>query len=85
MHVTRMVKNSNGWMILIKSPRGERRVGKPRCRWKYNIKINFKEKEDIVGWIHLAFIGASGFMCEDCIGFSSLQIRERPCLAEELL
>jgi len=50
-----MVKNSNGWMILIKSPKGERRLGKPRRRWEHNIKINFKEKQDVVGWIHLAF------------------------------
>jgi hypothetical protein len=43
------VKNSNGWMILTVSPKGERRLGKPRRRWENNIKINFKEKQDVVG------------------------------------
>ena len=68
-------------MILMKSPKGERRVGKPRHRWEHNIKKKIKEKEDVVGWNNPAFIRAS----EDCNGFSSMQIRGSPCLAEELL
>jgi hypothetical protein len=51
-----MMKNSKGWMILIKSPKGERQLGKPRRRWEHNIKINFKEKRDVVGWNPLVFL-----------------------------
>jgi hypothetical protein len=60
-HVTRMGKNSNVWMMLIKPPKGKRRLGKPRSKWEHNIKINLKEKQDVVSWIHLAvFIGPNG-------------------------
>jgi hypothetical protein len=34
---------------------GKRSLGRPRCRWDDNIRMNFKEVgEDIVDWIHLA-------------------------------
>jgi hypothetical protein len=37
-----------------------------------------KKKQDVVGWILLAFYRANGCMCEDCDGLSTLQIRGSP-------
>jgi hypothetical protein len=32
--------------ILVRNPKGKRPLGRPRCRWKDNIKSNLKE----IGW-----------------------------------
>jgi hypothetical protein len=51
----------NACRILVRKPEGERPLGKPRCRWVGNIKINLRE----IGfggmdWIEWLKIGTSG-------------------------
>jgi hypothetical protein len=36
----------NAYRILIGKPEGKRPLGRPRCRWVDNIKIDFRE----IGW-----------------------------------
>jgi hypothetical protein len=45
----------NAYNILGRNPEGKRPLGRLRCRWEDNIKIDVKETgwED-VDWIHLA-------------------------------
>jgi hypothetical protein len=33
------------YRILVRTPEGERPLGKPRCRWEDNIKIDLEEVE----------------------------------------
>jgi hypothetical protein len=35
----------NVYKILVGKPEGKRLLGRPRCRWKYNIKIRVTEIE----------------------------------------
>jgi hypothetical protein len=44
----------NAYNILVGKPEEKRPLGRPRCRWENNIKIDIKEVlwED-VDWIHL--------------------------------
>jgi hypothetical protein len=54
-HVTRMGENRNSYRILVGKPEGNRPLGRPRRRWKDNIKTDLRE----IGWggmdwIHLA-------------------------------
>jgi transposase len=45
--------STNG--ILAGKPEGKRSLGKPRCRWVDNIKIDFREiGRGCMGWIDLA-------------------------------
>jgi hypothetical protein len=42
-------------------PEGKRPVGRPRCRWVYNIKMDLREIGwDGVDWIDMGQIGTSG-------------------------
>jgi hypothetical protein len=34
------------YRILVKKPEGKRALGKPKCRWVDNIKMDFRE----IGW-----------------------------------
>jgi hypothetical protein len=45
-HATRMGKKRNAYRILVGKPEGKRPLGRPRCRWVYNIKIDLSE----IGW-----------------------------------
>jgi hypothetical protein len=45
-HVTRMGEKRNACRILVGKPEGKRRVGRPRRRWAYNIKMDLGE----IGW-----------------------------------
>jgi hypothetical protein len=33
------------YKVLVKKPEGKRQLGRPRCRWENNIKINLQEVE----------------------------------------
>jgi hypothetical protein len=35
----------NGCMLLVGEPEGKRPLGKPRCRWLDNIKLDLGERE----------------------------------------
>jgi hypothetical protein len=43
------------WIGSVETPEGNRPLGKPRCRWEDNIKIDLKETGSAsIDWIHLA-------------------------------
>jgi hypothetical protein len=43
------------YRLLVGRPEGKRPLGRPRCRWKYNIKIDLREIGiDGENWIQLA-------------------------------
>jgi hypothetical protein len=43
------------YKILIRKPEGKRPLGKPRCRWEDNIKMNLRDTGfGIVDWIYMA-------------------------------
>jgi hypothetical protein len=46
----------NAYRLLVRKPRGKRRIGRPRCRWMDNIKIDLGKIVwgGGVDWIRLA-------------------------------
>jgi hypothetical protein len=54
-HVARMEEKRNAYRLLVGSPEGKRPLGRPRCRWVGNIKMDLVEIRWVgVGWICLA-------------------------------
>jgi hypothetical protein len=54
-HVARMGENRNACRILMGKPEGKRSLGRPRCRWVDNIKMDLREIGlDGVDWIDMA-------------------------------
>jgi hypothetical protein len=54
-HVARMVETRNGHNILVGKREGKRPLGRPRCRWEDNIRMDLTEmRAEVVEWIHLA-------------------------------
>ena len=54
-HVARMEQCRNAYKVLVGKPEGKRPLGKPRCRWKDNIKMDLREMCYNLGdWIALA-------------------------------
>jgi hypothetical protein len=45
-HVARMGEKRNAYKILVGKPEGKRPLGRPRCWWVDNIKMNLRE----IGW-----------------------------------
>jgi hypothetical protein len=44
-----------GYRILVVKPEGKRPLGRPRCRWLNNIKIDLRDiRWDGIDWIDLA-------------------------------
>jgi hypothetical protein len=41
-HVARMREKRNANSILVRKPEGKRPVGRPRCRWEDNIKMDLR-------------------------------------------
>jgi hypothetical protein len=41
------------YMLLVVKPEGKRPLGRPRCRWVDNIKMDLRE----IGWGNLDWIG----------------------------
>jgi hypothetical protein len=50
-HVARMGDKRNAYRILVGKPEGRRPLGRPRCRWADNIKMDLKR--DRMGWCGL--------------------------------
>jgi hypothetical protein len=45
----------NVYKILVGKPEGKRPLGRPRCRWEHNIKMDLKVKAyGCFNWIHVA-------------------------------
>ena len=42
-HVTRMEQSRNAYRVLVGKPEGKRPLGRPRRRWKDNIKMDLRE------------------------------------------
>jgi hypothetical protein len=42
-HVARMGQNMNAYRTLVGKPEGKRPLGRPRCRWMDNIKMELRE------------------------------------------
>jgi hypothetical protein len=54
-HVVLMGEVRGAYNILVGRPEGRRPLGRPRCRWEDNIKIDLREIGfGDVDWIHLA-------------------------------
>jgi hypothetical protein len=48
-HVARMRANRNAYRILAGKPEGKRLLGRPRCRWVDNVKMDLGEMR----WVHM--------------------------------
>jgi hypothetical protein len=54
-HVARMGEMRGAYNILVGRPEGRRPLGRPRCRWEDNIRMDLGEIGfGDVDWIHLA-------------------------------
>jgi hypothetical protein len=53
-HVARMGEGTGVHRVLVGRPKGRRPLGRPRCRWKDNIKVDLREIEvNGSNWIRL--------------------------------
>jgi hypothetical protein len=53
-HVARMGEKRGAYRILVGRPEGRRPLGRPRCRWEDNIKMDFQDVGGTMDWIELA-------------------------------
>jgi hypothetical protein len=54
-HVARMVEGRGVYRVLVGRPESKRPLGRPRCRWEDNIKMDLREIAiSGVNWIQLA-------------------------------
>jgi hypothetical protein len=54
-HVARMGEGRGVYRVLVRRPEGKRALGRPRRRWRDNIKIDLREIGiDGANWIRLA-------------------------------
>jgi hypothetical protein len=52
-HIERMRETTNAYRLLVGKPKGKRTLGRPRCRWVDNIRMDLGE----VGWGDVDWIG----------------------------
>jgi hypothetical protein len=52
-HVARMGERRNAYRILVGKPEGKMTLGRPKCRWVDNIKMDLLE----IGWGSVDWIG----------------------------
>ena len=43
VHVAHMEQSRSAYRVLVGKPEGKRPLGRPRCRWEDNIKVNLRE------------------------------------------
>jgi hypothetical protein len=54
-HIVRRVEKRNSYRILVGEPEGESPLGRPKCKWLDNIKMDLREREWVgMDWIDLA-------------------------------
>jgi hypothetical protein len=59
--IAQMGEKRNAYRILMGKPEKKRLLGRPRCRWVDNIKIDLREIGwDVIDWINVAQVGTSG-------------------------
>jgi hypothetical protein len=54
-HVARMGEKVNAYRLLVGKPEGKKPLGRPRCRWVDNIRMDLGE----VGWGDVDWIGVA--------------------------
>jgi hypothetical protein len=52
-HVVQMEEKRNVYMLLVRNSEGKRPLGRPRCRWVNNIKMDLL----VIGWDGVDWIG----------------------------
>jgi len=55
-HVARMGERRGAYRVLVGKPVGKRPLGRPRCRWEDNIKMDLQE-EGMGEWTGLIWLG----------------------------
>jgi hypothetical protein len=45
-----MREKRNVYRILVGKPEGKKPLGRPRCRWVDNVKMDLREREDGMVW-----------------------------------
>ena len=59
-HVAHMVERRGVYRVLVEKPEGKRLLGRPRRRWKDNIKMDYQEVEcGGMDWIELASVAGT--------------------------
>jgi hypothetical protein len=58
-HVARIGEKTGVYRVLVGKPGGKRPLGRPRCRWQDNIKIDLWKMGGGRDWIDLAEITGS--------------------------
>jgi len=54
-HGARMGETRSAYSIFVGNPKGERAVGRPRCKWEETIIMDLKKTVwEVVNWIYLA-------------------------------
>jgi hypothetical protein len=54
-HVARMGEKRNAYRTLVGKPEGKRPLGRPRCSWENNIKVDLRKiRWGDIDWIGLA-------------------------------
>jgi len=60
-HMIHMGERRGAYGVLVAKPEGKRPLGRPRCRWEDDIKMNLKEMgQEGLHWIDLAQDRAGG-------------------------
>jgi len=85
-HVARVGDEKGAFRVLVGIPDGKRPHGRPRRRWKVNIKMDLQE----VGWKSTYWIGLAQdtnrwWALVNAVTFGFHKMRGICCLAEELL
>ena len=84
-HVARMVERSGVYRLLMGKTEGKRPLGRPRCRWEDNIKMDLQEVGIWTGssWIRIVTGGGHLWLQKWTFGFHKM--REISSLAGNLL
>jgi len=53
-HVARMGERRGAYRVLVGKPKGKRPLGRPRRRWKGNIKMDLQKWDGRIDWVDLA-------------------------------
>jgi len=62
VHMACIREGRGVYRVLVGKPKGKRLLGRPRCRWEDNIKLDLREIGIAgFGWLR---IGSSGRLCE---------------------